>query len=104
MVLHGLTITALCELTVCYNDVSQCSTNIYFVLAARQRRKVPPISNKSKVNSLDILHEHTLASVSIDRPHGDVESSESSGSDKGHHTTLPDGCIKAVEALCEQFK
>ncbi|XP_067934395.1 serine-rich adhesin for platelets-like [Watersipora subatra] len=72
-------------------------------VAARQRRKATTLTTKSAVNSLDLLHQHTIASVGVDKPHTDGDSSESSNG-QARHTTLPDGCIRAVEALCEKFK
>lgn len=71
--------------------------------------------SKAVVNSLDLLHQHTLASVGIGGDN-DNESSASSNADgqldsrvrlgalAHNHITLPDGCIKAVEALCDSFK
>lgn len=82
------------------------------LLAARQRKKLATFSKKSVVNSLELLHEHTIASI---RAGSDHHSSSSGTSDLAtstlsphaalsSHATLPDGCIKAVEALCAKFK
>ena len=77
-----------------------CSAQIF--LSVRQRRKLPAIAKQSDFNSLDLLHQHTLASVAIAQ--GDESSGSSElGPDK-HNMPLPDGCVKAVEALCDKFK
>lgn len=75
----------------------------YILVVARKRNKKLSPLNKSKamVSSLDLLHQHTLASVPIK---SDEESSTDSGGHNRGRVTLPDGCIKAVEALCEKFK
>lgn len=57
------------------------------------------------MNSLDLLHQHTLASVAISDATGGDDSSGASGeNDMAEHITLPDGCIQAVENLCHLFR
>lgn len=76
--------------------------SLHPLISARKRtKKLSPLNKKSMVSSLDLLHQHTLASVPIK---SDEESSTDSGGHSRGHVALPDGCIKAVEALCEKFK
>ena len=85
----------------------QCIVSLYDVcwydVTVRPSKKPPTFSpNKSLANSLDLLHQHTLASVAVSG--AGHESSASAESPPANHITLPDGCVKAVETLCEKFK